>query len=163
MNSNQNDDQKQQGVVQPTAPQQGAVQQGDDQEVPNSQIPASSTTPHGKEAGPVSTQQGEVQDYIEPAAHEAEPDLPQEVENAGVEVTPDQQAVQLTEDQKAAGITPANEATAIPVDSQGTVQAPMTYQQAEEAAGGKADDQKTWLGKLIVFAFGQKQHTKEHY
>ena len=156
MNPNQNDDQQLQGG-QPVSPQ--GTNQADDQQQPGYQGPAT-VTPHGKEAGPQPAQQGEVRDYVQPAAHEAVPELPREVEQAGVEVTPQQDSVKLTSDQKAAGMQPAKESVPVSLSPQAVIQAPMTYQQAEEAAKGKADDSRTWLGNLVAFVFGKEQAKK---
>ena len=156
MDPNQNNTNQslgQQAPVQPVDRQQQQYVQ------PQPQAP--SVTPRGKEAAPVPVQPVEATGYIAPASHETVPDLPQEVEQAGVEVTPQQQEVRLSNDQKAVGIQPAKESVPLPTNPQITFSSPLTYEEAVKESGGKADHSKTWLGKLIVFVLGQQQYNKK--
>ena len=161
MDTNQQNNQTTVQNAQPVSPPQGQHLQ---QPAPVQPVQAPSVTPHGKEAAPMPTVVPEVQSYVEPAAHERTPVLESQVEQAGVEVSDSEHDMKLTDEHKAVGIQPAKESVPVSVSSQDVVSSPMTLPQATDAAGGKANDSKTWLGKLVVFVLGQQQHkhTKAH-
>lgn len=161
MDSNQSDDQNQ-AVQQINNPQQPtSFQQNDQAQTAPPQQPVT-VRPGGKEAAPVVVQ-GEVQDYVQPASHESAPVVPEAVREAGVDHSGQEDQIQLTQEDKQAGLTPAKESTPIPTNNpQLVVTSPYTLPQAEEAQGGKADNSSTWLGKLVVFVFGQQKYRKEN-
>src|SRR4051812_13892757 len=101
-NNNQNPvpvDPQQQSVSQPVASQVDSSQQ-----VTQVQMPPTpqTVTPGGKEVAPVVVQ-GEPLEYLQPAAHESAPSVPEAVREAGVDVTPQQEQVQLSSEDQQVG------------------------------------------------------------
>jgi len=114
-----------------------------------------SVTPGGKEAAPL-TVPGEVKDFVEPSGHESVPEVPPDVERAGMQITPQHQQVPVSAGQKAAGIQPSGEAVPVNTSSQAGTSVSWTIDEIEKKASGPADNSETWLNKLKLFVLGQR-------
>ena len=117
--------------------------------------PPVSVTPGGKETAPLPVP-GEVKDFVEPSGHESVPEVPKEVERAGMQVTPQHQHVHVTDDQKAAGIRPSGETVPLNTSPQAGTTVSWTIDEIEKKASGPADNSETWLNKLKLFVLGQR-------
>lgn len=134
--------------------QQSGQQPVQQQSQPSAQLPVSQgqqpaqpvSGPH-RERAPL---EAPVADYVQPSGHDVEPQVPQEVREAGVETK--SEVPQLPLDVQQAGVTHAKEVTAVTLTQQQQTQLPYSYQQAHQIQKtGKKDDSQTWFAALITF------------
>jgi hypothetical protein len=103
--------------------------------------------PH-KEAGPI--MQAPVSEYVRPS--EVTPQIPQEVAEAGVEVSPNPEHVPLNQTHQQVGIHHAKEATPVAIPTQPTVQLPYTPLEAKEIEKKTSTtESKHWLAALTEY------------
>lgn len=103
--------------------------------------------PH-KEAGPI--MQAPVSEYVRPS--EVTPQIPQEVSEAGVEVSPNPEHVPLNQTHQQVGIQHAKEATPVVIPTQPTVQLPYTALEAKEIEKKTSiNESKHWLAALTEY------------
>lgn len=93
---------------------------------------------------------------------ETSPEIPEEVKEVGVEVTPQTENPDISNEvQQATGIEPAKDAVPVPTAPSGMVQLPnmpmdeVTAVQAMRT--GKTNESRRWLATLVTFLFGQEK------
>lgn len=91
-------------------------------------------------------EQAPVSDYVLPS--EKEPELPKEVQDAGVEKH--EQYPALTEEHFKVGIKHSGPTTPVKTEPTGAVKLPMTQAQARQKAKGNTIDATTWLANFIL-------------
>jgi hypothetical protein len=107
-----------------------------------------------KEQGPASMRM----EYVTPAPVESVPQIPQELADLGIEVSPDTDKPDVPQDAQQVGVQPVKTATPVTTVPQGTVTVdpavptPVTYQQAAlNLKSHKADESITWLSMLSKY------------
>lgn len=121
--------------------------QGDDgaTQAPQPQVVPQPVGSVAKEHGPLGTSE-----FIAPSGAEIEPVIPEEVAEHGVEAVASTEAPPLTATHKEAGIQHAKESVPVSSQPQGTIQLPMTEEDAlHTIKTTKIFDSKHWLAVLI--------------
>lgn len=125
-------------------------------------VPANAVSGPGREFAPTASviEAAPIQEVVQPS--DTLPELPKEVKDAGVEVSPPTQPVLSADVQQATGIRPAKDAVPIPVTPSPAVQIPnlpMDEVKAEQMEKiHPVVDSVRWLGKLTVFVI---EHAKK--
>lgn len=132
--------------VQPPAPSASGQQPS-----PQPQYPVSGPL---KEMAPIP--QAPVTEYVRPS--EVEPQLPDEVKEAGMEVVENKERPQLTADHKALGIEHAKESVPVVVSPTSSVQLPYTLQDAKliEKQVPRTES-RHWLAALTEYIWRKMQ------
>ncbi len=100
-----------------------------------------------KEQGPLG-----VSEFIKPSGAESTPVIPPEVAEHGVETVTDYEKPQLTQEHKEVGIHEAKESVPVSTQPTGSVQLPMTEEEARQTVKmhKKVSDSILWLAALIL-------------
>ncbi|GEM_PF-5555721 len=104
-----------------------------------------------KEYGPISTQafESKPEEYLTPSGAEAEPSIPSELAEHGVEAVPNQERPSLSDHHKQVGIQHAKETTPVATAPQGVVQLPPEAEVQHVLKTTKVSDSKHWLAALV--------------
>ncbi len=93
-------------------------------------------------------------EYIKPSGAETSPIIPPEVAEHGVEAVLDHEKPKITPEHKQVGIEPAKEAVPVVTQPQGTVQLPMSEEDAlNTIKTTSASESKHWLAVLVEKAY----------